>query len=63
MRIAQLDKDNKVVNVILLDSLEEAPRYVDGSTANIGDTWDPETQEFIPPIPPEEEVIQENPNG
>ena len=62
MRVAQLDKDNKVVNVILLDSLEEAPRYVDGSSANLGDTYNPETQEFIPPVSPEV-TPEENPNG
>lgn len=50
MRVAQLDKENKVVNVIVLESLDDAPRYVEGEFANIGDEYDQETQTFIKPV-------------
>jgi hypothetical protein len=49
MRVVQLDKDNKVVNVIVLEALEDAPRYVAGEAANIGDVYDEESQTFIRP--------------
>lgn len=40
IKAAVLDAQNKVINVILLDNLEQEPGAIDGNAANIGDVWD-----------------------
>lgn len=54
MRAAQLDNDSKVINVIEVNSLDILPNLIDGTGANIGDTWD--GQQFIPAPPTPEPV-------
>ena len=62
MRYAYLDLLNVVINIILadqafVDASGEPDRYVIADlpppkkSAAIGDTWDPELQEFVPPTP------------
>jgi len=45
MRAALID-GNKVINVLVVDSLDVMPNLIDGTGANIGDTWD--GHQFIP---------------
>lgn len=47
--IAAKIENSKVVNLILVASLSEAPGCIDGSGAAIGDTWD--GSKFIKPQP------------
>lgn len=49
MKAAQLT-NNIVTNVIVVDSLDVIPGLIDGTNANIGDTWD--GTQFIKPAPP-----------
>lgn len=51
MRAAQLD-NNKVINIIEVESLDVLPNLIDAGNGNIGDTWDG-TQFVTAPAPPE----------
>lgn len=60
MRHAVVNKDNKVVNVVIWNGAEWLPprnHYVIRcDNCDIGDTYDPQKKEFIKPVVIEEKV-------
>ena len=61
MRAAILNGSNVVVRVVLLDSLEQLPGAIDGTGADVGDTWNGST--FVKPspsvVPPSEVTMRQ----
>ena len=46
---AILDAQNKVINRVIVNFVDDVPGAVDGANADIGDMYDPETQTFSRP--------------
>ena len=46
---AVLDAQNKVINRVIVNFIDDVPGAVDGTTADIGDVYNPATQTFSRP--------------